>query len=72
MNRIQLTIAVALVMALGMAVTLTGCGGSSQSSEQPAQKSGKAVQYICPMHPDVVQDKPGKCPKCGMDLVEKQ
>jgi membrane fusion protein, copper/silver efflux system len=28
--------------------------------------------YTCPMdsHADVVSDKPGKCPKCGMDLVE--
>ena len=71
MNRIQLMIGVALVAAVGMAVTVTGCKGSSQS-EQPAQKSEKAVQYTCPMHPEVVQDKPGKCPKCGMDLVEKK
>lgn len=27
--------------------------------------------YTCPMHPDVQQDRPGKCPKCGMDLVPK-
>jgi uncharacterized protein with PIN domain len=28
--------------------------------------------YTCPMesHADVVSDKPGKCPKCNMDLVE--
>src|SRR5437764_499407 len=26
-------------------------------------------QYTCVMHPDVVQDHPGKCPKCGMELV---
>jgi Cu2+-exporting ATPase len=26
-------------------------------------------QYTCPMHPEVIEDKPGKCPKCGMDLV---
>jgi hypothetical protein len=71
MNRIQLTIAVALVTALGMVVIVTGCAKSSQS-EQPAQKSEKAVQYTCPMHPEVVQDKPGKCPKCSMDLVEKK
>lgn len=25
--------------------------------------------YICPMHPGVAQDKPGACPKCGMDLI---
>ena len=25
--------------------------------------------YVCPMHPDVVRHEPGKCPKCGMDLV---
>jgi len=25
--------------------------------------------YTCPMHPEVISDKPGKCPKCGMDLV---
>ncbi|SDZ90807.1 copper-resistance protein, CopA family [Arachidicoccus rhizosphaerae] len=24
--------------------------------------------YTCPMHPDIRQDKPGKCPKCGMEL----
>jgi len=27
------------------------------------------VQYSCPMHPDVVSNKPGKCSKCGMDLT---
>ena len=35
-------------------------------------KSAKVV-YTCPMHPDVVAYKPGKCPKpgCGMTLVKK-
>jgi Cu(I)/Ag(I) efflux system membrane fusion protein len=28
--------------------------------------------YTCPMHPEVQSDKPGSCPKCGMDLVEKK
>lgn len=26
--------------------------------------------YICPMHPDITTDDPGKCPKCGMTLVK--
>jgi len=26
-------------------------------------------QYTCPMHPEIVQDRPGSCPKCGMALV---
>jgi hypothetical protein len=27
--------------------------------------------YVCPMHPEVKQKGPGKCPKCGMSLVAK-
>src|ERR687895_1250288 len=27
------------------------------------------VAYACPMHPEVVQDEPGSCPKCGMKLL---
>ncbi len=34
--------------------------------------SSAAIQYTCPMHPEVVQDHPGSCPKCGMKLVEKK
>jgi hypothetical protein len=26
--------------------------------------------YHCPMHPEVHQDHPGSCPKCGMQLVQ--
>jgi hypothetical protein len=27
------------------------------------------VKYTCPMHPEVIEDKPGICPICKMDLV---
>lgn len=30
------------------------------------------TEYACPMHPEVVQDEPGTCPKCGMDLVAQE
>ena len=26
-------------------------------------------QFTCPMHPEVIKDVPGTCPKCGMKLV---
>src|SRR3989344_3070215 len=28
--------------------------------------------YTCPMHPEVIKDEPGSCPKCGMSLVEEK
>ena len=27
--------------------------------------------YTCPMHPEVMADKPGACPQCGMELQVK-
>ena len=33
--------------------------------------AGDKVVYTCPMHPEIKQDKPGNCPKCGMKLVPK-
>ena len=29
----------------------------------------RSSQYTCPMHPEIIRDKPGACPICGMDLV---
>jgi membrane fusion protein, copper/silver efflux system len=68
----------ALVAVTGIAgLALAGCTSSSQTdtstqpTNEPAQKSAQAVSYTCSMHPEVVQDKPGNCPKCGMKLIEK-
>ena len=40
-------------------------GGASCCGPEPA---GEGVTYTCPMHPEVLQDHPGACPKCGMAL----
>jgi cation transport ATPase len=36
----------------------------------PSKPRGKAI-YTCPMHPEVQEDHPGDCPKCGMALELK-
>lgn len=28
--------------------------------------------YTCSMHPEILSDKKGECPKCGMDLIENK
>jgi Cu+-exporting ATPase len=43
----------------------------SHAHEQPVPAQEPAVAgtvYTCPMHPEVRQDRPGNCPKCGMTL----
>lgn len=37
-------------------------------------KSDSTAKYVytCTMHPEVMTDKPGSCPKCGMTLVKKK
>lgn len=42
--------------------------GQGHASPSPAKT--ETAPYTCPMHPEVQQATPGKCPKCGMDLVQ--
>ncbi|GAB4445909.1 MAG: heavy metal translocating P-type ATPase [Rhodocyclaceae bacterium] len=35
---------------------------------EPARAAPKGTKYTCPMHPEIVRDAPGDCPKCGMAL----
>ena len=36
--------------------------------KKPSQPPSEGTQYTCPMHPEIVRDKPGDCPICGMAL----
>jgi Cu(I)/Ag(I) efflux system membrane fusion protein len=61
----------ASLVALALAVVTFGVTGCKKS--ESTQSGGtQAKQYTCSMHPDVVKDAPGKCPKCGMELTEKK
>ncbi len=43
---------------------------SCVKKDEHAQHQAVAEKYTCPMHPQIIQDKPGTCPICGMDLVK--
>lgn len=45
--------------------------GTATYRQVDAGRAPAADQYVCPMHPEVTSDAPGKCPKCGMDLVKR-
>ena len=47
-------------------LVMTKCG----TKDEHAQHEASGIKYTCSMHPQVIQDKPGTCPICGMELVK--
>jgi Cu+-exporting ATPase len=40
----------------------------SHLHQKPTPAPVEGATYVCPMHPEIVQDQPGSCPICGMAL----
>jgi len=64
-----------------IALSLVGCDSDMPSSAGKGMEKETAVEhalkhadptYVCPMHPTIVQNEPGKCTICGMDLVKRE
>lgn len=59
-------------LTFGAVIPVQSSVVNNQQKKDVTIKKTTKVIYICPMHPEVVLDKPGKCPKCKMDLVKKE
>ncbi|MBI5573046.1 MAG: hypothetical protein HY919_00645 [Elusimicrobia bacterium] len=46
--------------------------GKSEGKKIDIKESFYSTIYTCPMHPEMQQEKSGKCPKCGMKLEKKR
>lgn len=73
-----------LIIMLLVVSVLTACSDDTNiNSENMTESANKETalehvekhldpKYVCPMHPQIIRDKPGSCPICGMDLVKKE
>lgn len=60
-----------IIMAFAVLITATSTFAQSNkdSTNKHPHQHTLAKKYTCSMHPEIVSNKPGKCPKCGMALV---
>ena len=63
-------------MKMVIILTIALCSASlsfaqSETSKATSRKTQNVqkAKYTCAMHPEVVSDQPGKCPKCNMQLT---
>ena len=59
----------AFMLAIGLILGFVFFSNSRKKEAHQHTEAGKDEVYTCSMHPQIKQDKPGKCPICGMDLT---
>ena len=78
---VLLGVALGGYLARHLSVSWHNAQGSSSVAARaddrvPAAASKRAtarkIMWVCPMHPQIVQDHPGHCPICGMPLVQRR
>lgn len=61
-----------LFIAIGLMLVLIACKNNNTKNTDHAAHNMvmNDIYYTCSMHPQVMLDKPGNCPICGMKLIE--
>ena len=77
-SRLMTPLVALAVLALAVLVFLDPLGwhglderlrGESAATMEAGGEAKETQLYTCSMHPEILQDEPGSCPICGMDLV---
>ncbi|HEY8689844.1 MAG TPA: efflux RND transporter periplasmic adaptor subunit [Chitinophagaceae bacterium] len=59
-----------IYMVMASIIFLDACTNQTKKVDEHIH-AAKEI-YTCPMHPQIIRDKPGDCPICGMKLVKKE
>ena len=67
MNKyIKYGLALVVISIIGIAIYFF-----AKKSDNHSEMGHQNEVYTCSMHPEIIRDKPGNCPICGMTLVKK-
>ena len=69
--------AIALIAIISCALSACnqpkdGRAAATETTTKAAEQPATDEMYTCTMHLEVMGDKPGKCPKCGMNLTKQK
>lgn len=60
-----------LILVFTLCSGITSFAQKTDGTQSTNKVDTNRVVYTCPMHHEVISAIPGKCPKCGMELVKK-
>ena len=69
MQKQILILATAIALATNVAIAQVPSQANTSDGDQQHNRAHAPQKYTCVMHPEVITDHPGNCPKCGMNLV---
>src|SRR5690349_9307154 len=61
-----------LILFIIVVCSLTLIVACKNKKTTAIETTQKKELWTCSMHPEIIRDKPGICPICGMDLIKKE